>query len=304
MLSFRAMCVVLLVLHAGAVSASPNEERVGTFMAEEKRVTRLDVPANDKVALLAAAYAAVRSDLRFPDAAKEQDDGDLALLYRAADVASFYTSDRRYALDMLALATELQRRNLLTARQQRDTYLALVASRAYAPAKAWRERTRLTGIREADYELRTGVDERRSVELKLTEHGVEAVPFDVPPGPFVLVVTHPLCHFSQYAQDFIERNPALRNALQGHIKWVAVQQREPDMQAFRDWNDGHASIQIGQIYDISAWPIERQWETPVFYFFKDGRIVANIVGWPREGRAKELFAAMALAGFEGVESMR
>ena len=41
------------------------------------------------------------------------------------------------------------------------------------------------------------------------------------------------------------------------------------------------------------WPQFDSWATPVFYFMREGRVVATVTGWPKEGRARELHQAFA-----------
>lgn len=39
-----------------------------------------------------------------------------------------------------------------------------------------------------------------------------------------------------------------------------------------------------------------RWETPTFYFFRQGKVVAKVVGWPGRGRKPEVRSALKLVG--------
>jgi hypothetical protein len=48
------------------------------------------------------------------------------------------------------------------------------------------------------------------------------------------------------------------------------------------------------VYNVNEWPMIDRWDTPVFYFFKRGRLVRQIVGWAPWGSKKQLWAALHL----------
>lgn len=62
------------------------------------------------------------------------------------------------------------------------------------------------------------------------------------------------------------------------------------------WNRVHPNEQMQFAYRREDWPMVDRWETPVFYFFKDGRVVGKVNGWPATGRKAEIRRSMTLAG--------
>jgi hypothetical protein len=49
-------------------------------------------------------------------------------------------------------------------------------------------------------------------------------------------------------------------------------------------------------YKREEWPMIERWETPVFYFFRDGRVVGKVIGWPVAGRKNEIRRSLRRAG--------
>jgi len=49
-------------------------------------------------------------------------------------------------------------------------------------------------------------------------------------------------------------------------------------------------------YDYHEWPMIDRWYTPVFYFLRNGRLVSEVIGWPRAGRKTEIVAALQNVG--------
>lgn len=44
------------------------------------------------------------------------------------------------------------------------------------------------------------------------------------------------------------------------------------------------------------WPFVDDWSSPTFYFLRQGKLVAKVTGWPKEGRRAEFSAALHQLG--------
>jgi hypothetical protein len=62
----------------------------------------------------------------------------------------------------------------------------------------------------------------------------------------------------------------------------------------KESNQQYAPIEMKYTYQESQWPEIEYWATPsfYFYFYMDGKLVKQVVGWPHEGRAKALQAGL------------
>jgi hypothetical protein len=52
----------------------------------------------------------------------------------------------------------------------------------------------------------------------------------------VVVVSHPLCHFSQHAMRDIQSDPVLREVFLKHAKWLVPQSNRLDFDVIQQWN--------------------------------------------------------------------
>ncbi|HTX59458.1 MAG TPA: hypothetical protein VMH02_07220, partial [Verrucomicrobiae bacterium] len=67
------------------------------------------------------------------------------------------------------------------------------------------------------------------------------------------------------------------------------------------WNRRHPREPMTFAYAESEWPAIDRWELPVFYFFRDGKLAAEVVGWPRGGRKPQILRALQQIGLVDTE---
>src|SRR5690606_11218375 len=118
---------------------------------------------------------------------------------------------------------------------------------------------RLLGLRAADA---GGASEMRVGEADGT---LEWAPIDMDTLPRILVIGHPLCHFTQDAARAIESDPALRTLFVEHAKWLAPQDNTTDFTVFRQWNTEHPDVPTTIAYRAAGFPMIDNWSTPTFY---------------------------------------
>ncbi|MCF6288577.1 MAG: hypothetical protein L3J53_04995 [Proteobacteria bacterium] len=104
----------------------------------------------------------------------------------------------------------------------------------------------------------------------------------------ILVVSRSGCHFSQRAANDIAADEPLTRFLKEHSKWLMHPSSRWSISSFADWNKKYPHFATKYIYRAKDFPMIKSWETPVFYFFKNGVIVEQVIGWPKEGRMQEL----------------
>ena len=110
-------------------------------------------------------------------------------------------------------------------------------------------------------------------------------------GPQVVVAAHPLCHFSADAVRAIEQDPLLAGLFAGHTLWLMPQDSYLNLDVVGEWNREHPDYEMRWAYQTSDWPMIKRWATPNFYFYRDGKLVTTVVGWPPEGQRDALLAA-------------
>jgi hypothetical protein len=104
------------------------------------------------------------------------------------------------------------------------------------------------------------------------------------------------CHFSEDAARAIAADPVLGPAFQRHARWLALPPGAEDMAALRAWNQAHPQTPLYPIYDRDEWRILPEWDMPTFYLVRDGKVLAQLKGWPADDRDQRRRLAALLRG--------
>lgn len=119
----------------------------------------------------------------------------------------------------------------------------------------------------------------------------------------VVIIGHPHCHFSRNAMADIADDPELADSLQSNAVWLAETFASLTDGAIVEWNRAHPAQKFRYVASESDWPEINYWGTPSFYFFKNGRLVKKVIGWPndidgRNERKAALKAGLAAIGVD------
>lgn len=100
------------------------------------------------------------------------------------------------------------------------------------------------------------------------------------------MLTSPFCSRSRSASADIEADPVLKAAFAAY----ALRLNAPKL-ALR----AEALGQGGYVaYKRADWPGLELGVTPIFYFYRDGKLRHKVEGWPSEKRKSELLAGLKL----------
>lgn len=250
-------------------------------------------PTPQLIEAVRASYVREFSSARHPPFA-QLESSDVDLRFRAAQLAAALSLDTAFVRDMQEALTELERRGVAAPRHYLQLHSVLIATRQLSAARALAQRhpeaslEPIPELREASPVFSGQPSEWRvdPVEPALTRHAVDLEPAQV------IVVSHPNCHFSQNAAAALEADPALRPIFAAHSRWLAPQDGAFSLAAHRQWSRDHPSLPTSLTVDRAEWPALDSWDTPTFYFFQHGALVATVAGWPKDGRRAELVAAL------------
>lgn len=216
---------------------------------------------------------------------------DLDLLHRAAHTTAFHTLSAAHLGAVRATLDELERRGLAAKRHVIHAHELLIKARRLDEATALAARhpslalEAVPALRQAGPAVRgrPGAWSVDSREDALVRRSID------PGAPaHVVVVSHPLCHFSRAAMEAVGAAPALTGALRGHATYLAPQDGSFHLDVLRAWDQAHPDQAIAIALDRVEWPWVDSWETPTFYFLEGGAVVAKVSGWPSGGRLAEL----------------
>jgi len=236
---------------------------------------------------LGAAYSAERL-------AAASDD-DLEQLFQAANRIVFYAHAPRHAVLQQQAANAMEARSTLTDKHRRDLYRGAVVTRRFDDANALArahpalQLQVLPAVPTADAPgagkivVWRPADDAEALSTQIVEQDASTR---------VVVLSHPRCGFSQRAIAVIEADPVLSARLREAL-WLAPPNGSLDLRDVQAWNRTHPGARLSYAVAMRDWPQFDNWATPVFYFMREGRVVATVTGWPKEGRARELHRAFA-----------
>lgn len=228
----------------------------------------------------------------------ETEDG-LRLLFRASQVAVFYTGNAAY-LDLMERAlNELERRHLASPGLHAQMYEAYVRTRRLDDAHALATRAGLRDVSPIPPITRAStLDMDRPAWFRPEANG-EGLLLDNPtidPEFQVIVTTGAYCNPSHRALREIHRDKALAGLLGRHALWVMPADSAIHGAVLRQLTTDYPGFRFGIAYGKRNWPMVDNWATPIFHVFKDGRLVDQVVGWPEGGRTEALRKALSRAG--------
>lgn len=227
-------------------------------------------------------------------ALKQRSDEELALLFRASNIATFYTMRDADLERMVDTYDELRHRGRSDERQAADLYGALVSMRRFDAARRLIVESKAQNIEELPAVIdHVGTNPALTTLLEPSADGsmLHRRKRSIERGPAVVIVSHPLCHFSSNAVRAIEADPALAALILDRAIWLAPPDRHIYPTVLADWNRAHPRATVAIAYRRDEWQAITSWGTPTFYFLRDGKRVATVSGWPQEGRRAELLRA-------------
>ena len=219
---------------------------------------------------------------------------DVVALFRAASDAAAITKRPSDAKDMAIYLAELEARGLANMTKIHDTYGALLETRSFrAASEFYRLRSpagwgEMVSLSPTSHRSTTGYD-----LLVIPEHGAELgfSSLDLHKVSQVVVIAHPGCGYTRRAATDIEQDQTMRALFSKHSTWLSAGSRFIGLSDFRTWNREHPDLRMSIAYAPLQWADVDFWDSPTFLFYKEGRLVQRVVGWPTGGRLGELEAA-------------
>ena len=263
--------------------AAAIDELYARFQKTESSVEASPPAARAKA--LAEFYSTNIADEQKPAALQQLPANSVDLLFRATYDTAFYTYDQRYVQDMQADLDRLRALHADELRHYQDLYTTLVSVRDFDAARAVLASQPKASSDPAPDIVESLVDSGRPSALVLSESGSSATqqPIQLSGAIDIVVIGHPLCHFSHNAVAAIEADPRLNAVFARHAQWLMPQDGRMQPRVVAPWNVAHPLARMDYIYRQRDWPAIDTWSTPTFYFFKNGMLVGKLAGWAPNG---------------------
>ena len=227
------------------------------------------------------------------------DAAELDFLFRAADMAAFYSGAAGHVADMTVVLDAMASRRVAADRHYVAMHDAFVGSRMLDQARSLSVQHPVPGLQDLpDFSGPASVPPGTRTAWTVGGDRRELAREEAGPArdAHVVVVAHPLCRYSRNAVAAILEDPTLAAVFKKYASWMTPQDRYLHFDRMQRWNREYPEAPVRMVYQRAEWPEIDSWSTPTFYFFAHGQLVAKISGWPEEGRVVELLDASRRAG--------
>ncbi len=285
--------LILLFLIAACASARPGAGAIERRFDQLSGIlnTQGEMPDRRFSSIIEKQYVENFSGITNTHYSDRLNSDSLGLLFRAAHMAAFYSRKEKYVEDMSRVLDRLIAKGAASDVHFSQLFEAHVLTRSFDRAAEVYARHPTPAMEQlpllvlGDIPPDTGPTE---LVVSKADREITRRIVTLPQGPHIIVVSHPLCHFSQNATAAIDKDVELAAVFRENAKWLAPVNGRLDVDLLQAWNKLHADAPITVAYRAEEWPLIDNWATPTFYFFRDGRLKSKVSGWPAEGRHQQL----------------
>jgi hypothetical protein len=115
--------------------------------------------------------------------------------------------------------------------------------------------------------------------------------FEMEVGDVIVIVAG--CHVSRDAAEDIARTPSLKQAFgQARTLWLSPADRQFDPSQIRAWNKEFPDQPMLIAYSHAPWKGVDFSQIPNFYFYRDGKLIAQHAGWRKGGAPQPVLDAL------------
>ena len=289
--------VCLLLCGSAGLAAAGSESAQARLAALNHFIDDTRAHAHFRPALIAHYRAAFPADSD-GSTLQSADLDSLDAHFQAAYLVVFYTGSEGVT-PMQQAFSELQRRGEAGEEHLRRMFQSLVQTRDLGAARSLQLAAgEAAGALEAlpeEIDHSDGDDARRYWEVDPQALRVQRRSW---PGQAmeIIAIGHPHCSPSRRAVAAISGDPRLAALFAERALWLAPQDGTLSIEVLQRFNHQHPDMRHRIAYRESEWPQIADWSTPQFYFFRGGRLVRQVSGWPPEGQVEALIEAAQQAG--------
>ena len=292
-ISFALTSLLPSLFGAGLVQADSSNMRSRLAHLESEVNRSSALPSAERIRIVSGAFLVTPEEINTPGMKKFSDE-EIEILFRATNILTFYASSAEHLNLMEHSFHELERRGLDRMRDRFDMHGAYIAERRFDEARAFSEKRKFNPPEEPS-EINLSADvESEGISVLVAsqqERNLTLEKISISEKS-IIVVAHPMCHFSYNAMMAIDSDPDLASIFSQHAVWIAPVSRNIYFDALQQWNNSHAAINIKIAYNAREWPWISSWETPNFYFLHKGEVVDQVTGWPQEGNRESIIRAI------------
>lgn len=291
-----SFAISIMAVSAGipAPILSKAEHDYGELQAYSRE---LDTPSTrTKSRLIRDRYLQLYATYRRSGALAATPLSEVEFIYRASTLAASYTHDDKIMHDAEAAYLILEAHGLARDRHRREMYDRYVEARQFGKAQALAKQFATLPQRtlpppSEQYPSST------PTAWRMTDGGRPArIAVDARQPAQIIVIGHPNCGYSARAARDIAADRGLAPMLGDNAVWLLPQQDRFDFNELTRWQSAYPKMNAMIVHKQNEWRAIDHWDTPTFYFLKNGKVAYKVVGWPAGGRAAELERGLVSIG--------
>ena len=116
--------------------------------------------------------------------------------------------------------------------------------------------------------------------------------FEFPQGVHIVVVSSSICNPCKRLFTWLKSEPQLMKVMEEHTTWLVPPEGRLFVNEMLETQKTFAPIKLFYAHKQQEWPEISYWATPTFYFYQNGELIGQLVGWPQEGQKEKLVAIL------------
>ncbi len=205
---------------------------------------------------------------------------------------TFYIQNESITKEYLKYFDLLRNKQWTIEKHYQEMYGALIKSRMSEQAKTFHQKYHQFNLSDNIDIKESGAINPSQIHVlnigQSDERSLEREPFNFSSSYEIIVSAHPGCHFTVRAVNEIKNDVSLTRFFKNQSRWLLSPSVRWYFTEVVEWNLLNPEFHIKYVDMTQDFPMIDFWGTPSFYFLKNGIVVDKLIGWPQEGKIKEL----------------
>jgi hypothetical protein len=298
--------VILVLFLARDAMSQAIEKEVGAFKSADRALLSGHKSTRERAVLTTKAF----SDAGLEQIGMKLENlsvQDLSQLFEAQSTRFSYSNDRVHLQALAASFTALVNQNKVERKHVRTMHKQYIKGRRFESADQLKKQFQEFDLEELPRtELNTDIPEGAKA-LWMTsddERRLSRVAMVYSPDWEIIIISHPLCHFSRNALEHIKQDKELIEAIKNKTRLIAPQDASLNFDVLQKWNTSNPLLRIHLVDQLSAYEAFDDWDTPTFYFMRAGKLMHKFSGWPKEGNRAQLDEGLRKVGAISSEAIQ
>jgi len=203
---------------------------------------------------------------------------------------NFYFPDSYLLETMIAIVKHMESKGKFIDNMLVSIHEAIVRSRKITEARALEATYPYITFSKTFPMISSEINLRSYLYLDTTNKQLIKKGFKFPSTGYVVVISSPLCSPSKRFTTWLnlKKNSTFKEVFTNNAIFLTPTDSTLYIDALSTLNKSIAPIQMHYSIDRNEWPEIQLWDTPTFYFYHNGVLKSQLVGWKSNEVSKQL----------------